>query len=319
MSRFDVTTIGEAGLRLSVPEGRRMSLTDAFDAHVIGAELNVASTLSNLGWSSAWASAVHDSPLGDRVLRHLQLHGVDTSLVHLTARGRTGLYFVEYGSAPLPTSVHFDRLGTSFCGLDAGEIEWGSLLDTRIVHLTGLAAGLGDGPASIIGRARQEARDRSIPVSFDVNYRTLLWSVEAAREVLIPMALDTELLFCSANDAARIYGIDTPPERRIEALKEATRAESVFMSIGADGVLALADSGELTHASSRAEVVIDRLGAGDGMAAGVLHGWLSGRLDDAPAFGSVVAGLALGQRGESVVATAEELDRLSVSSTDLRR
>jgi 2-dehydro-3-deoxygluconokinase len=320
MTRFDVSTIGEGGLRLSVPSGRRVQTTDSFDTQVIGAELNVVSTLSNIGWACAWASGVHESPLGDRVRRHLSTNRVDKSLVVTMPDGRTGMYFVEYGSPPLPTSVFFDRSGTSFTALDVDQVDWVGLLDTRVLHLTGLSAALGDGPATLIGHARKSAKERGVPVSFDVNYRSTLWSPETACEVLAPLAESSELLFCSENDAQQVFGIDSPREARIAELKDATNASSVFMSIGADGVLALTNDDAVVHTPSYARNVIDRLGAGDGLAAGVLHGWLDGRTSEASVFGAVVAGLALAQVGETVVASRAEIDRIiDDADVELRR
>ena len=319
MPTFDVTTIGEGGLRLSVPNGRRLAAADAFDVHVIGAEFNVTSSLSHLGWNCAWASAVHQSAIGDRVMRAAHTNNLDTSLVHRSTDGRTGVYYVEYSQGPRPVEVLFDRARTSFSQLTPDQIDLARLVDTRLVHLSGLSVAVGTGPRACIEAAKDAARAAGAAVSFDVNYRSTMWAPEAAANALRPLVEGVDVLLCSERDAELLFEATGPRSERIQRLRDATSATSVFMSIGSDGLLALVDD-RITECPSMAPVVVDRLGAGDGMAAGVLHAWLQSRPDLAPNYGAVMAALALSQHGEQVLTSAEELDRLAADPTiQLRR
>jgi len=66
---FEVVTLGEAMLRLSVPELGRLAQADRLDLRVGGAEANVAVALARLGRRVAWTSAVPDNPRGRREAR----------------------------------------------------------------------------------------------------------------------------------------------------------------------------------------------------------------------------------------------------------
>lgn len=71
------------------------------------------------------------------------------------------------------------------------------------------------------------------------------------------------------------------------------------------------DHGSRLYSEPAKEVdVIDRIGAGDALAAGVIHGWLGGDLATGLRMGSVLAALALSQHGDIVITTPEELQSL---------
>lgn len=81
------------------------------------------------------------------------------------------------------------------------------------------------------------------------------------------------------------------------------------MSIGSAGALAW-HKGEMLRVDAVPTVIVDRLGAGDALAAGVLHGWLDGDLAHGLRTGVLLAALALAQHGDMVVTTPEEVAAL---------
>jgi len=81
------------------------------------------------------------------------------------------------------------------------------------------------------------------------------------------------------------------------------------MSRGDEGVLGL-EEGILYSEPARDVVIIDRIGAGDGLAAGVLHGWLEDDFEKGLKYGMVTAALALSQYGEIVNTNLKELNQL---------
>lgn len=320
MTGFDLTTVGEGGLRLSVPAGKRLRAADAFDVHPIGAELNVAGSLARLGWRTAWASGVNEGPIGDRIVDHATANGVDTSLVRRSPEGRTAVYYVEYGRAPLPTTVLYDRADSTFARLDPARLDWDRLLDTRLVHTTGITLGLGGRPRATATALVERARQAAVPVSVDVNYRANLWTPAEAADVLAPLLEGAAIVSCSAADAANLFGLDHPdPLSRVAELRRRFDAGVVLMSRGADGAVVLG-AGDPMVTLTRAPELVDRLGAGDGMAAGALHAWLIGRPERMADYGMTGAGLALVQEGETLLTSAAELERLADQpSTDLER
>src|SRR6476620_6201147 len=96
----DVITFGEAMLRLSPPNFRRLEQARSLDVLVGGAELNTAAALCRLGRKAAWVSRLTNNPLGRLIANQAREAGVGTELVMWTDDDRVGIYFLEFGAAP---------------------------------------------------------------------------------------------------------------------------------------------------------------------------------------------------------------------------
>ncbi|MCB9420233.1 MAG: sugar kinase [Ardenticatenaceae bacterium] len=314
MPRFDVTTIGEGQLRYSVPAGKRLAEMNQLDVHVTGTELNVVCLLSRLGWHTGWVSGLPDSPLGQRVLMALKLAGVDDTAVSHTPNHRLATYYVEFAHPPRSSQVYYDRANTAFTNLTHTDIDWDYLQDTRLLHISGLTVPLSSGVREILLEAITRAKADGIPVSFDMNYRSRIWTPEEAAEGVLPFIQQTDLLLYPARDARLMYGFSEEPEELLHQLAELSGAQYVVTSLGADG-LAGWDGQHYYREPVRATVVVDRIGAGDAMVAGVLHGWLQGDFAKGLRYGALTAALALSQYGDQVITTRRELEMLLESIT----
>ena len=310
MPRFDLTTLGEGQLRLCVPAGTRMERADRFDLYVSGTEGNVASTLARLGRATGWVSALPENPLGRRVANEFVLAGVDLGAVRW-AEGRLATYYVEYAVAPRSIQVWFDRRDSCFTRLKPDEVDWGYLLDTRMLHLTGITLAL-PGPQALVLEAARRAREAGVPVSFDMNYRARLWSPEEARRVARPLVAEVDVLCCSLGDAVTVLGVAPgEPEAVLRSMGEVTGARHLVMSMGGDGLLGWdREADTVTRVPAREVVIIDRIGAGDAMVAGVLHGVLGGDFARGLRYGAVCAALSLSQWGDQLIVDGAELERL---------
>lgn len=311
MPRFDVTTYGEGGLRLSVPAGRRLETTNSLDVDVAGTEANVVGALVRLGWRCGWVSALPSSGPGRRVAHALRAAGVDLAAVRWRDQGRLSCYYIEYALPPRATTVLYDRRDSCFTQMRAADVDWPYLLDTRHLHLSGLTYPLSPHAGEIIREALARAQGAGIGTSLDINHRDQLWSAEQCRDALLPLCRGVDLLFCSRRDAHRVFGCaDDCAEVAAERLCECTGARRVVMSSSAAGVVAHGPEGTW-HCAARPTVILDRAGAGDALAAGVLHGWLRADLRAGLRYGSTLAAMALSQYGDMVVTDAAELERLN--------
>jgi len=120
----DVITFGEAMIRLSPPNFRRLEQARTLDVQVGGAELNTAVALARLGRSTAWVSRLTDNPLGRLIANHAREAGVSSEHVVWTQEDRVGLYFLEFGAAPRASSVLYDRKDTAIAGIRPGMVAW---------------------------------------------------------------------------------------------------------------------------------------------------------------------------------------------------
>ncbi len=96
----DVITFGEAMIRLTPPNFRRLEQARSLDVQVGGAELNTAVALARLGRSTAWVSRLTDNPLGRLITNQAREAGVASEHVVWTTEDRVGVYFLEFGAAP---------------------------------------------------------------------------------------------------------------------------------------------------------------------------------------------------------------------------
>jgi 2-dehydro-3-deoxygluconokinase len=116
-------------------------------------------------------------------------------------------------------------------------------------------------------------------------------------------------------DARRVFGLIGTPEEALRALVALSDARQVVLSIGDEGALAW-DGASVLHQPSVPVGVVDRLGAGDALAAGIIHGWLDGDLAQGLRNGAMLAALALSQHGDMVVATQSDLETLLAGESE---
>ncbi len=309
MPRFDVTTIGEGQLRYSVPLGRHLERATQLDVNVTGTEANVASLLSRLGWRCGWVTALPDSPLGRRVALEYAQSGLDLSAVVWADQGRLAIYYVEFGLPPKGTQVYYDRKDTSFVNMTRADIDWDYLLDTRLLHISGLSVPLSPSICAILTEAVERAKAEQIPISFDMNYRSRIWTTEAAAEAIAPFLESVDILFFARADAVRMYGFDGSPKDIVMKLGELSSASAIVSSLSSEGIIAW-DREQFQLEGARNIQVLDRIGAGDAMVAGVLHGWLAGDLFKGLRYGALTAALNLTHYGDAVYINREELENM---------
>jgi 2-dehydro-3-deoxygluconokinase len=319
MSRFDVTTIGEGQLRYSVPPGKRLEAARHLDVHVACTEANVVSLLARLGWHCGWISGMPDTPLGHRVANEFRLSGLDLSAIIWAASGRLATYYVEYAVPPRATQVYYDRANTVFTNLTIDQINWDYLLDSKLVHISGLTVPLSPTIRQILLEAVVRAKAARVPVSFDMNYRRRVWTAQEACETVLPILSDVAVLFCGRSDAQQVFGIEGEPEDIVLQLGKLTGARHIVTSLSGDGLIGW-DRQTFYRQPAREVVILDRIGAGDAMVGGVLHGWLQGNFAKGMRYGALTAALALSQFGDQVITTSEELETLlDTSSPDIFR
>ena len=209
--------------------------------------------------------------------RELRGHGVDVAHVGWREGGRIGTYFIEYGVAPRPIRVVYDRKDSAFASLDEAEVDWATVSRTRVVHVTGITAALGPRPRRLFERAVESARTSGALLSLDVNHRTALWTYEAARAYLEPILARVGLLFVGIEDARRVFGLTGEPETVAAELRKLAPQAIVALTLGDQGSVVLTDQPRRPTRLYSLDVVADRVGAGDAFAAGFLHGWLTTR------------------------------------------
>lgn len=332
-----IVCFGEIVMRMSIPAGERPLQSARFDAHVGGAEANVAVALAALGHKAAVISAVPAGALGDSILGELRRHGVDVAPV-LRPAGRMGLYYHLPGGPMRPAEVVYDRAGSAFAEAGAESWDWDHCLEgAGWLHLSGVTPALGPDGAAAALEAATRARAAGIGVSFDGNWRGRLWERWQAdpAAILKPIVAQATVLFGNHRDAALLLGREFSgdgEDRRREAavalldhfpaLDYVASTAREIVGPDAHRLTARIDSRDDQGASDPMVIapVIDRVGTGDAFAAGVLDGlWQGKALADAARHGLALAALKHGIRGDFAPFSRAELDRISFVEQDIAR
>jgi 2-dehydro-3-deoxygluconokinase len=313
---FDLVTLGEVLLRLAIPSPGRFETARSLDVQIGGAEANVAAACARLGLHAAWISALPANPWGDRVRRELTGHGVDCSYVRMIPGARLAIYFLEYGAAPRPVRVLYDRRDSAFARLTADEIDWTPVRDARVVHLTGITPALGPASRRLAERALAEAST----VSFDLNYRAALWTPAEARAFAVHALPPARYVFVGLEEARTVFELDGPPERIVEALARHAAKATVTVLMGDAGSLTL-DGGRLVRPRPRIRVdVVDPVGAGDAFVAGFLWAALRGRdIQETVDTAAAVAALKCSMWGDIALVRPEDVEDLLAGGPGVRR
>ena len=320
--QYDLVGLGEVMLRLAATPPQRLEQASVLDVQIGGTEANVAAACARLGLRTALISALpSEHAWGDRTIHELCGHGVDCRGVLRRPGQRMGLYFIEYGMAPRPVRVLYDRRDSAFSRLVPDDVDWTPVRSARVVHITGVTAALGNNLREVVRRAIDEAATAGVPVSLDVNYRARLWSPKEARDFLGEILPRVQYLFVGGDDAATVFELEGAPERVLAELHRLAPAATIALTLGEAGSAVLTTVGVSRPSRQYTVSVVDRVGAGDAYAAGFLWATLIGRgPQQAVDAATALAALKCTIWGDVPVVTRAELEELlATDSTEIRR
>jgi 2-dehydro-3-deoxygluconokinase len=332
-----IVCFGELLLRLTAPGRELLLQTPRLDVVIGGAEANVAVGLASLGHATAMVSRVPDNALGEAAIGYLRRHGVDAAGVQ-TGPGRMGLYFLAAGAGLRASEIVYDREASSFALASAGDFDWDKLLDgASLFHISGITPALGPQSAEMAIAAAEAAAARGVPISFDGNYRALLWQrwPSDPQAILTRLVGQAEILFGNHRDISLLLGSEFSGEgegRRREAAEAAFAAFPKLRFIASTArhvvdadthrIAARIDSRERTAQTEEVAVsgIVDRIGGGDAFAAGILHGLQSGRdLDWTVRAGLAVTALKHSLPGDASLFGPRDIDAFLAGELDVRR
>lgn len=292
-----VVTFGEVMLRLKSPGVERLFQSPLLEATFGGAEANVAVSLAQYGVPVTFVSAVPTSNVGDACIGELRRFGVDTSAVRRQGE-RLGIYFLEAGANQRPSKVTYDRGGSAIASAKRGDFDWRAIFDgASWFHVSGVTPAISGGAADLALEAVQAARASGVTVSCDYNYRKNLWRWgKKAPEVMRELVKHVQVGIANEEDCQKALGLeagvdvegghleldkyralaqrvlDTFPslERQVITLRESHNADRN----GWSAVLATRSSFLQSRQYDITDIV-DRVGAGDSFAAGLIYGMLT--------------------------------------------
>lgn len=342
-ARADVIGLGEVMLRLDPGESRIRSAR-SFNVWEGGGEYNAIRALTRtFGLRTAFVTALVDNDVGRLVESLMLAGGVNVELVRWVESdgvGRTvrnGLNFVERGFGIRGGKGVSDRGHTAISQIRQDDYDWAALFSdsqARWFHTGGIYAGLSEASAGTALRALGAAKSSGLTTSVDLNFRPSLWTgpggVARAKDVFRQLAGGTDLLIGGESDFVERLSLVSPatsqPDSRFTAIAEQllerfpnlqTVASTVRVVHSASrndwGVLAYSRQEGFARSRLWKQLeVMDRVGGGDAVAAGLIHQALEGRpLSEAVEIAAAHGALAMTTPGDNSMATFDEVRDLA--------
>ena len=316
---FEVITFGEAMIRLSPPGFRRIEQAKSLDLQVGGAELNTAVAVSRLGHSASWISRLPDNPLGRLVANHAREAGVDTSHVMYSKDERLGLYFLEFGAAPRASSVIYDRKGSAIAAVQPGMVPWAKVFaGSKWFHVTGITPALSASSAAATREAMMAAKAAGVKTSMDLNYRVKLWTTTEAGNCLSDLMQYCDVLITTEEDVEKVFGITGSNYEEVAAkVADKFKLDVVAITLRENPLVwrntwtgMAYQKGKVYKTRTYEVEIVDRLGAGDSFAAGLIHGLLGGDVQNALDWGVATSAIKHSIPGDFAWVRPEEVEAL---------
>lgn len=290
----DLITFGESMALFMPPEHRALERASTLEQGFGGAESNVAVGAARLGVSVGWFGALGNDPFGHMIVKTLRGEGVDVSRVKLSSEAPTGLMFRETVAGRL--AVHYYRKHSAASRMQPEDLDEAYIRGSKLLHVTGISMAISENSRRTVERAVDIARDAGVPVSFDPNLRLKLWSIEEARDALLPLAAKADYFLPGWDELQLLY--ETNDWEHVAVRLSELPGISIVKSKGDQTIIL--DNGKTEGVPFYpADNVVDTVGAGDGFCAGFLAGIVKGMTPiEAVKLASVTGSLAVQMRGD---------------------
>lgn len=299
-----LVTLGESMGLVTADDIGPIEYARSFSFGIGGAESNVAIGVARLGGSASWIGRLGRDAAGDMIERRLRAEAVRVLAQRDAAF--TGL-MVKHRRFGDRLQVDYHRRGSAGSRLSPADLPPGVIESATILHITGITPALSDSAAQAVSAAVERARAAGVTVSFDVNYRSKLWTPDDARPVLRRLAESADVLFAGVYEATLLLdGHKGGTAAKLARAVAVLGPGHVVVKDAERGCAAFID-GEAFEVPAISVHVVDPVGAGDAFVAGYLAELLSGR----PAHDRLTTATAAGAFAVSVPGDCEGLPRRS--------
>jgi 2-dehydro-3-deoxygluconokinase len=307
--------------------------------HVSGGEFNVAANLSDAFQMNAGvATAMVQYPIGELVAERVRAMGVKPFYKNFEHNGVSGpniaTVYSDRGYGVRAPVVFYNRCNEAAAQLKPGDFDWNTIFDggVRWFHSGGIFAALSETTAELIIEGMKAAKAAGAVTSFDLNFREKLWKIsggqDRAVEVVARIVENVDVLVGNEEDLQKGLGIPGPevaakskldPSAFFgmidEVIKKHPQVKIVATTLREVHTTnrhswgAVAWVNGQTYVSPTAELdVIDRVGGGDGFAAGFIYGLLSGESpEEALKLGWAHGALLTTFPGDTTMASVEQV------------
>ncbi|HUH64468.1 MAG TPA: sugar kinase [Terracidiphilus sp.] len=307
--------------------------------HVSGGEFNVAANLSDcFGMKTGIATAMVDYPIGDLIAERVRAMGVRPFYKRFQHNGATGpnmaTVYSDRGFGARGPMVFYNRANEAGALLKPGDFDWKAIFagGVRWAHSGGIFAALSPSTAELAAEMMREAKAAGAVTSFDLNFREKLWKVsggaERAVETIGRIVEHVDVLVGNEEDLQKGLGIAGPEvhskskldpaaffamiDRVVKKLPHVKVVATTLREVHSTNrhswsAVAWIDGRNITAPTAELDIY-DRVGGGDGFAAGLFYGLMSGeRPEEAVKLGWAHGALLTTFPGDTTMATHEQV------------
>lgn len=282
-NKVNVFTFGEAVAVFAALDELPVSRARDYQRWTGGAELNVAVGLSRLGLSARWFSRLGADGLGEAVLADARAEGVITDSVIMDETANTGL-IIRNSSSQAPIDVTYWRKNSAACNMSVNDISSELVLASDWVHITGITPAISESAKAITIKIKEIVKNANHPHSLDLNIRKKLWSIQEAAKTLRPLVEGVEVLIGGVDE---FQGVFESQDYVASAFKAGAKRLVVTNGSGTVHIYSENFDKELPSLSVK---LVDPVGAGDALVAGLLAGLLKGLDLEAAAKQGIICG-----------------------------
>jgi 2-dehydro-3-deoxygluconokinase len=307
--------------------------------HVSGGECNVAANLSDcFRLNTSIAAAMVDYPIGDLIAERVRAMGVRPIYKHFAHDGVTGpnmaTVYSDRGAGVRAPVVFYNRANEAAAQLKPGDFDWNAIFSrgVRWVHCGGIFAALSPTTAPLAAEMMKAAKAAGAVTSFDLNFREKLWKISGgidhAVETIATIVENVDVLVGNEEDLQKGLGIPGPEVhakskldpaaffgmidnvvRKHPNVKAVATTLREVHSTNHHSWSAVAWIDGKTYSAPTIELdVIDRVGGGDGFAAGFIYGLLNGESpEEALKLGWAHGALLTTFPGDTTMATLDQV------------
>jgi 2-dehydro-3-deoxygluconokinase len=258
--------------------------------HVSGGEFNVAANLADcFGIPTGIAAAMVNYPIGDLIAERVRAMGVQPFYKYFEHDGVTGpnmaTVYSDRGYGVRPPVVFYNRANEAAALLKPGDFDWTGIFarGVRWFHTGGIFAALSPTTGEVIIEGMQAAKTAGAVVSFDLNFREKLWRVWGGGDHVAPVLRriiqNVDVLIAGKDDFPKLLGfanIDEAVKTYPQIKVVATTLRRVHSANRHSWSAVAWINGQTITAPTCELDVYDRVGGGDGFAAGFFYGLLAG-------------------------------------------
>lgn len=321
-----VVTMGEIMLRLAPHNNKRFVQANEFQAIYGGGEANVAISLATFGFDAYFVTKLPKNEIGQSAVNELRQFGVNTEYI---SRGgeRIGIYFLEMGAAMRPSKIIYDRKDSAMAKADCTDFDFDKIFrNTDWFHFSGITPALSKEAANLTEETLKHAKKAGVVVSVDINYRKKLWTIPEASACMTKLMPYVDVFIGGESDMRNILGIQSdqqPNEKNINTdlvektmktfgFKYIVSTQREVYSADYNGWKAYIYDGKEYWYSKKYDIqIVERVGAGDSFAAGIIYGMLEKETtQEALEFAVGASALKHTIPGDSNLVTVDEVNDL---------